>query len=179
MRRLVCIFNILFIYLIMLFPLFIFFGSKISTLDNIWNNLFNNNVFIPLALIIIFYFISLILNIIYCVKTINSNIELNDLIKSNRTVKLIQMPAYIIIFILGVICILAILTIPFAFVLAFFSFASLLMSGIYAVTCYKKLKDKAIISNKSFILYSLLSFVYIADLFVAIIVYKKYYKLRR
>jgi uncharacterized protein (DUF983 family) len=86
------------------------------------------------------------------------------------------MPAYIIIFILGVICILAILTIPFAFVLSLFSFASLIISGIYAVTCYKKLKDKAIISNKSFILYSLLSFVYIADLFTAIIVYKKYYR---
>ena len=48
------------------------------------------------------------------------------------------------------------------------------MSGIYAIISYKKLKDDNIITSNEFVVYSLLSFVYCADLVVSLIAYKKY-----
>ena len=102
----------------------------------------------------------------------NNDVDIKYLVKSNMMVKLIQIPAYIVIFIIGIICLFTIFTFGLSLALVLLDFAALFMSGIYAVTCYKKLENKNIISRKEFIIYSLLSFVYCADVVVSIMAYK-------
>lgn len=67
-----------------------------------------------------------------------------------------------------IVCMLTIFTIGFTIVLSILDFISLCISSMYAVTCYKKLKDNNIISIQEFIIYSLLSFIYCIDVIIAI-----------
>ena len=91
----------------MIIPLFIFFGSKVSFFKMLWTKMFNNNAFIPIGVLLILCIITFIINIIFFIKAININ---SDMVKSNMIVKLVQIPAYIIIFIIGIVCLITIFT---------------------------------------------------------------------
>ena len=173
MKKITCILNTLCLYLIMIFPFFTFLSSKVKFLDTIWEKVFNYNAYIPMGVLLGLVLFTLILNIINLVKTLKSNDDTKYLVKSNMVVRLIEIPAYLIIFITCIVCLMTIFTFIISFLLAIFSYVCLIMTGLYAISCYKKLKDKNVISKKEFIIYSILSFIYIADIIVSIIAYKK------
>lgn len=174
MKKIICTLNTICLYLIMIFPFFTFASSKVKFLDTIWQKVFNYNAYIPMGIIIGLVFITFILNIIYFVKSLKSK---EDTAKSNMIVKLISIPAYIIIFITCIVCLMTIFTFIISFLLGIFAYICLIMTGLYAVSTYKKLKDKNVITKKEFIIFSILSFIYFADIVVAIIAYKKYKKI--
>lgn len=174
MKKIICILNTLCLYLIMIFPYFPFLSSKVKFLDVIWEKVFDYNAYIPMGIIVGLVFITFILNIVYFVKSLKSK---DDTAKSNMVVKLINIPAYIVLFLTSIVCLITIFTFIISFLLGIFGYICLIMTGLYAVSTYKKLKDKNIISKKEFIIFSILSFIYIADIIVAIIAYNKYRKI--
>ncbi|MBR4350758.1 MAG: hypothetical protein IKP98_00815 [Bacilli bacterium] len=174
MKKITCILNTLCLYLIMIFPFFTFLASKVKFLDTIWEKVFNYNAYIPMGVLLGLVFITFILNIIFFIKSLKNK---DDTSKSNMIVKLISIPAYIIIFITCIVCLMTIFTFIISFLLAIFSYICLIMTGLYAVSTYKKLKDKNVITKKEFIIFSILSFIYISDIIVSIIAYKKQKKI--
>jgi hypothetical protein len=174
MKKIICILNTLCLYLITIFPYFTFASSKVKFLDTIWQKVFNYNAYIPMGIIVGLVFITLILNIIYFIKSLKNK---DDTSKSNMIVKLINIPAYIIMFLTCIVCLITIFTFIISFLLGIFGYICLIMTGLYAVSTYKKLKDKNIISKKEFIIFSILSFIYISDIIVSIIAYKKQKKI--
>ncbi|MBR4830554.1 MAG: hypothetical protein IKZ96_02155 [Bacilli bacterium] len=168
MKKIICTLNVLCLYLITIFPFFTFLSSKVKFLDTIWEKVFDYNAYIPMGILLGLVLITFILNIVFLIKNKDNNV------KSNMIVKLVNIPAYIVLFLTSIACLFTIFTFIISFLLGIFGYICLIMTGLYAISSYKKLKDNNIISKKEFIIYSILSFIYISDIVVSIIAYKKY-----
>ena len=173
MKKIICICNILLIYMVMLYPVLVLFGNKVRIFIYIWEHIFNNNALIPLMILIIFAAVTLILNILFHALAIKNGEDDLFLAKSNYIVKLIEIPAYIVIFAVGVICALSIFTAGFTIGLAVMDLVSLCCTGIYACTCYRLLNNKGMLTRMEYVQYSVLSFIYCADVIAAFLVYRK------
>jgi hypothetical protein len=88
-------------------------------------NIFQNNAWILLATFTLYCIIASTLSIICFILSIVKKWDALTLAKTSMIIKLIQVPAYIMIFIFGFIMLITIFTIPFSFVLFIFNRRSL------------------------------------------------------
>ena len=86
--------------------------------------------------------------------------------------RIIQIPCYVAVFIVATVCLLTIFTIGFTAVLAVVDCVSITITGIASIPVYVILHRSGWISQRQKVLYSILSFVFCADLVVSIICYK-------
>ena len=79
-----------------------------------------DNMKFLILLLITTYIIALFSSIIFCVKNILIKINSQKLLYINMIIKLIQIPAYILIFIFSLLCLLTIFTMGISIVLMIF-----------------------------------------------------------
>ncbi len=175
MNKIVCFLNVLFIYFAMLIPVSLFFSNDVALFGFIWFYVFRN-IFVPVAILIVISIVALILNGCILIKAIAGTCDVEELVKSNWKVRLIQMPAYIGIFFVGLVCSITIFTIGFSIAYVIVDGISIMLSGIYAVATYKRLKDVGVLTTKEFAWYSVLSFIFCLDVVVSILAYHKFKK---
>lgn len=96
-----------------------------------------------------------------------------DLARTNMIVKLIQIPAYIFIFIIGILCTVMIFTIGITFVLMLMDALSIGLTGLFAVAAFQNLNREGLITRKTQIIYSIASFLFCVDVIIAVIGYRK------
>lgn len=173
MKKLAAIGNIIFIYLTALFPVLLFIGGKNKIAAFIWEHLFMNNIFVPLGMLILFGLIMYAVNISFLMRTWKGKWDAQELAHTNMIVKLIQIPAYIFIFVIGLLCTVMIFTIGISFVFMLLDALSIGMTGLFATAAFNGLKKEQKISGKMQVFCSLASFLFCADVIIAIVGYRR------
>lgn len=128
-----------------------------------------DNIFVPLMILGVLWVAGLPMTIAYSILAIRSS-GAKRAAKDAMILKLSQIPAYIVIFVFGIICTLTIFTIGIPVALIAFDTISLILSGIAmipaAVRGYPTLGAGAVI-------FGILGFVFCADVIAVVILYKK------
>lgn len=172
MKKTAAIGNILFAYLIALLPVLLFTYGKSSVTTFLWEHLFLGNIFVPLGFVLLFAIVMYIVNILFIIKASRGHWNARELARTNMLVKIIQIPAYVIIFIMGLLCCLMIFTIGISLALLLLDMFSIGMTGLFACTAFYRLRKEQLISPSAQALYSLGSFLFCADVVIAIIGYR-------
>ncbi|NDO47155.1 hypothetical protein [Clostridium sp. MD294] len=135
--------------------------------------LFHNNIYTGFFYICIFWLISFINAICIFIKNITHKRNALQLAKINMIIKLIQIPAYIVLFIVGIACMFTIFTFGISFVLLALDCASIFLSGLIGLSAVKQNYTEGIFSIKELFLHSILQFIFCADVISAIILFRK------
>lgn len=172
MKKTVAVGNIIFIYMTAALPILLFTADKNKLVSFLWEHLFFNNIFIPVGSLILFGIAMYIANIIFLIKARCGVWDARELARTNMNVKLIQIPAYLLIFIMGLICALMIFTIGISFVFMLLDAFSLGMTGLFASAVFLNMKKEQKITGKIQVFLTLASFLFCADVAAAVIGYK-------
>lgn len=135
--------------------------------------LFHNNIYIGIFYICIFWLISFINAILFCIKNVIYEKNALELAKINMTIKLIQIPAYLFLFIIGIACMFTIFTFAISFILLALDCASIFLSGLIGVSAVKQNYTDSILSIKQAIFYSILQFIFCIDVICSVVLFKK------
>lgn len=158
---------------IILFPYLIIFLIYSLFNHTIMEILFQNNIYVALLYLFIFWFIALVSAIAICANNLAYKGNALELTRINMIIKLSQIPAYLLIFVAGLACILTIFTFAISFVLMILDCAAIILSGLVGVSAVKRCHSEGILSTKGMVLHGILQFVFCADLVSAIIVFRK------
>lgn len=172
MKKLIATGNIIFIYLIALLPLLLFASSKSKIITFMWQHLFHNSIFVPLTFILLYGIIMYIANVVFLWNARLGKWSAKELARTNMIVKLIQIPAYFIIFVMGLLCTVMIFTIGISLVLMLLDAFCIGMTGLFACAAFHNLRKEQMISKEIQLLCSIASFVFCADVVTAIIGYR-------
>ena len=142
----------------------------------LFENIFDNNVYVPLAFILVYEFVVFVLTLIYTVKILKGNdyyseSEAIDLAKLQMIMRLVQIPAYAVIFFVGVIGTMLIFMILLSMALYILDVISIAVTGLSSVPVYYILEDAGLISKKRRIIYTICGFLFGMDVIVACLCY--------
>ena len=163
----------LFPYLILFTLATIFLSTDIPFFRWIMESVFDSNALFLIAALLLYFILTALLSIICFVVSIYAKWDALSLAKAAMITKLIQIPAYILIFALGFMFLITIFTYPFSFALFMLDCLSIFLTGLWVVA--------AIISairNNSFSFIEifwviLLQFVFCADVISSVVFYNK------
>ncbi len=96
-----------------------------------------------------------------------------SLLKTQMIMRLIQIPGYVICFVLAVLFLMTIFTAGFSLFLLILDSASILVTGLFSIPVYTALYKNGQISRGRAIGYSVLSFVFCADVIVSVLCYRQ------
>ena len=167
MKKAAAIGNTLFIYLIALLPAMLFTADRNRIFAFMWERLFFNNVYVLLGFILLDGIIVYILDMLFLLMARNGRWT------SNMMVKLIQIPAYLFLFAVGLLCCVMIFTIGISFALLLLDIFSIGMTGLFASAAFHALRKEQKISGKMQVFYSLASFLFCVDIVIAILGYRR------
>lgn len=144
----------------------VYFGGEL------WE-IFNNNIYSLLALFGVYLLVSLALSIVYGVRVLRGKISCKAAAKAAMVIKLAQIPAFVAIFLLGVLFFIAIWTIFFTLALVFFDGVSLVLSGIPCGAAVIAAAKKDLLTPGESGMLGAAQFFFCADVIAAVILYKK------
>jgi len=150
---------------------FIFVSSRNAFYGEIMQKVFGNNGLMVLLLLFLFAILSVIFVIIFSVVAMKGDYDALFVAKTAMIVKLIQIPAYIGIFVLGVFLAISLLTIPFAVALMILDFLALFLTGLLnTIAVFLAVRQKMTTWSDS-IWVICLQFVFCADVVSSIVFY--------
>ena len=158
---------------IILFPYYIVF--LIGSLFNqyLMKYVFQNNFYIGLLSFCIFGLIAFVNVIILCVNNFACKLNAVEATRINMIIKIIQIPAYLFIFVIGCMCLLTIFTVGISFVLLILDGVSIILSGLIGVFVVRRCYADGILTRTEMVIHSILQFVFCLDVVSAIIVFRK------
>ncbi len=168
---------VIFPYLILASLAIIFFSTTNPIATYIMVNLLNSNALNLLFIVLIYAVIALMLSIICFALSIYKNWNSLSLAKTVKIIKLIQIPAYVTIFALGLIFLLAIFTAPFTFLLFVFDCVTLMMTGLLCTSAVIIATRQNLIEFKNYFWVIILQFFFCCDVVASIIFYFKLKKI--
>ncbi len=127
--------------------------------------------FVMTALLLAYGFIAFILTVTFTALCLALGWDGKQVAKANMIIKLAQVPAYIAIFILGVFCFIAVITIMLSVFFVLFDCFSIFLSGLVgAAAAFRRfLEGKK--DLPFWLVIGLLQFVFVADVFCCVILY--------
>ncbi len=117
------------------------------------------------------FIISLICNVIFLVLSIYKKWDCKKVALFNMVTKIVQIPAYIAVFLLGALSFSTLFTMGLAVVFFLFDCASIFLTGLIGVTSVIRCYTDRIISKRFSIINGLLQFVFCADVISSIIIF--------
>lgn len=127
----------------------------------------------PLGILLLCIMLTTIFSVIYFIKSIVKKDDPELLAKRAMIVKLVHVPAYIMIFILGICFMITIFTIPFTIGLFLIDSLILFLSSLLTISSVINGLRTGILKIKDIIWVVILQFVFCADVVVAVIYYLK------
>lgn len=155
------------------FPYCVLFSMYCIYSGCFMESLFQNSVFSIILHLAIIWIISIVLAILFVVISLKSKCNITVLAKVNVFVKLIHIPAYIIIFVVGIACFITIFTAYLAIILFLLDIMTIILSGLIGLTIVVKFNIIKALNNKASLIHGILQFVFCMDLISAILLYKK------
>jgi hypothetical protein len=161
------------LFLPLLFPYLIVFAIICIFTNVFMEILFQNNGLYVLLMLFIFYVLALICTLIFSIKNIALKKESQKILFFNMLIKLIQIPAYISIFIIGIMGLITIFTIGITIVLIILSCLTIFLTGTIGLSGIIRGFLERKLSLKYAILYAFLQFIFCIDVIGSIIIYQK------
>lgn len=123
--------------------------------------------------LILFFFVGIAISLITAILALTKKWDSESLIFANMLVKLIQIPAYVLIFALGIVSMLTIFT--FAFVIVYFLFdcMSVFMTGMIGMAGAVRANKEGKLTKASIVWFSIFSYIFCVDVIIAVIMFKK------
>lgn len=150
-------------YLILFSYVIIFNYTDVSVFDWIMEKVFDNNALILFAFLFIYCFITSLFSIISFAQSLRGKYDAKSLTKAALIVKLIQLPAYIIIFIVGALFVLSIWMIPFTIILFLIDGLTLILTSLFSLSGIITSVKKGTFEFKEVILFGILQFIFCSD----------------
>lgn len=119
------------------------------------------------------FLIAAIGNIIFIARHLAGKYRAADLPFINLLVKLIHIPAYLLIFALGILCMITIFTMGFSLFFVFFDCLTICLSGMTGLLTVWTLCHGGKCTKQFMILHGLLQFIFVADVISAVIIYRR------
>lgn len=107
-----------------------------------------------------------ILYLIYSIKTDNPR----ELLKFSMIIKIVHIPIYIYYLVCGLLCLVTVVGVFITMIIMMFSVLLIFLSGLFASIAIVRSK---VVVGKLSILFILSQFIYVIDIFVAVILYLK------
>ena len=166
-------------YVVIITLLFIFYSVQNPAIGFIMEKLFFSNALYLLLLFLIYVVMAIALTVIAFVLAIVKNWDAVSLAKTAMLIKVIQIPAYIVIFGLGVLLAITIFTYPVTILFIILDYITLVMSGLLNIAGVILAARQKKQSFKSSVWIVVLQFVYCADIVASVIFYIKLKKAQK
>ena len=157
--------------------LVIFVGPDFAPLGMVME-LFGDNAYGLIGMIFVLFFAALVCNIIYTCLAFAKRQDAKELLTVNMVVKCIQIPAYILIFLMGIMCLMTIFTMGFSVLLMVLDCLGLVLTGLLAVSGIIRAALEGKITKKTAVFCCIGSFIFCVDVVIAIVLYRKVKKWR-
>lgn len=158
---------------IILFPYFIVFLICSLFNKSLMKYIYHNNFYLGLLYLFAFWLIAFISAIIISINNLVNKADAVETAKINMVIKLVQIPAYLFVFVAGILCLLTIFTFALTFILAILDCASIVLSGLIGVSAVKRSYSDGSLSKPEMVIYCILQFVFCVDVISSIIVFRK------
>ncbi len=151
----------------------VFLSTKVKLFEAIMESIFQNDGLLLIAALVIYFLLTFAL----CIATFFiSTFKFCDALsaaKNAMLIKLIQIPAYVVIFVLGVVMTIAIWTIPFTIALFWIDCLCLFLTSLPVISSIICAVRHGTMKFQEVIWVIILQFVFCADVVAAIIYYKR------
>ena len=151
----------------------VFLSTKIDFFRYIMEYVFGSNSLYLIGNFILCCILTTILNIICFAFSIYNKWDALSLVKTMMIIKLIQIPAYVLIFVLGIILAITIFTFPFSIGLFLFDCLSLFLTGALVVSAAINSIKQGFFKLKDILWIMILQFFFCVDVISTIIFYVK------
>ena len=165
-----------FLILVIFFPYFNLFALFCIFSDpytNLMEKLFFGNGLFLLLIIIVLYIIALIFSVFISIRCILLKVNSQNILRINLIIKLIHIPAYTIIFFIGLASLITIFTMGISIVLIILDGLTIFMTGLLGLAGIIRGVTEKKITKGNAIMYSIFQFVFCADILSSILIYRK------
>lgn len=125
--------------------------------------LFGNDIFRVLLFLGIFWLAALVCSGLLFAGAADRGREFLAPVRVAMVLKLVQVPAYLVIFGVGLLCRLTVFTMALSFLLLCFDMASILLSGLVGLGAVRRCRQEGILTGRETVLYAVLQFVPCVD----------------
>lgn len=160
-------------YIALLSLALIFLSTEVKLFEVIMESVFQNNGLLLIAALVIYCSLTVALCIACFFISVFKWRDALSTAKTAMLIKLIQIPAYVVIFVLGVLMTIAIFTIPFTIGLFLVDCLCLFLTGLPVLASIICAVRQGTLKFREVIWVIILQFVFCADVVAAIIYYKK------
>ena len=96
--------------------------------------------------------------------------EAYELIKTQRTMRFVQLPLYVLLFLVAVFfLIISFFMAGVTLAIALFDILAIILTGLYSIPVYVSLRKNGLISESDAVLYGIFSFIFCIDVVVAVL----------
>ncbi len=155
-----------------LFPYVLLFAIYCLYTGFLMEELFDNFFLVLLFYMGIYFLLTLVLTAVFAVWCLAGKAEAKRIALANMVIKLAQIPAYVVIFVIGVICLISLFTIGFTIFFVLYDMLSICLSGAVGLVAVIRLgKEKRF--SPFLVAAGILQFVFCADVVASVVVYLK------
>ena len=158
-------------YLVLFTLATIFFSTELPFFDYIMNSVFDANALYLIAALFLYCILAAIISIACFFISIRKKWDATSLAKAAMIMKLVQVPAYVLIFALGVVFFITIFTIPFSFGLFIVDCMSVFMTGLFVISSAIAAVRNNTFKFRKVIWVILFQFIFCADVISSVIFY--------
>ena len=163
--------NIVFPYSVLGFLIVMFNFSKSIMLDML-KDIMGFDPYACIGGIFLWFLGCLACNIIYMHDMIKNRHDAKVFLKQYMIIKCAQIPAYVLIFCIGVLCLITIFTMPFSFILWVCDCQGVLLTGLLGVAVSVRAYQEGMIKKSTAILCGMGSFIFCLDVIIAVVLYR-------
>lgn len=160
-------------YLALLALATIFFSTSSPFFSSIMESVFDNNALYLIAALLLYCLLTGALSVVCFSASMYKKWDALSLAKTAMVMKLVQVPAYVLIFALGAVFVMTIFTIPFSIGLFVIDCLSMFMTGLFTISSVIATIRNNIFARKEVVWVMLLQFVFCADVISSVIFYIK------
>ena len=149
----------------------VFLSTKIEFFRFVLESIFLSNGLLLIGALIVYCLLTAVISIICFSMSISKSWDPLSLARTAMIVKILQIPSYIIIFILCILLSLVVLTIPVVIGLIIFDYFTLLLSGLLVGAAAINSTRQGMCKRDNVVWIIVLQFVFCIDVVAAIILY--------
>jgi len=157
-----------------LFPYAILLFLYLLMIDQtIIETVFMNDALLPLGILILFLSVAFFLSVLTAIAALVNHWDAAYCAKMVFFVKLLQIPAYILIFILGVLFFITIFTFAFSIAFVIFDVVLIIMTGLMGTSAAVRAYKEDMCTFGQMVLLSIAQYIFCVDVFASLYLYLK------
>ena len=156
---------------IFLFPYSLLFGLYCLYTGFLMESVFQNNGYLLILALFLCTLVSLAFTGALCARSLAKKTDAAEMAKLNMIVKLVHIPAYIAIFLLGAVMLISVWGIGFTIVFSLLDVAAIGMTGFIGAVAVVRAGAEGRILRRDAVLYAIGQFLFCIDIAACILLY--------